>query len=445
MAKDMTTGKPGRTLFFFAVPMVLGNLFQQFYNIVDSIIVGNYVGADALAAVGASASITFLFVAVATGLSIGSSVIISQYFGAKRLEEMKTAIQTILTAAAVIALCMMFIGVLGSDAILRFMSTPEGIFDDASTYLKIYFAGIVFLFLYNMLTASFNAMGDSRSPLAFLAFSSICNIVLDLYFVKELQMGVAGAALATDISQALSVVISFIWLQIRIRKLDIKGKSRIFDLKILGVICKVAIPSMLQQSIVSIGIFLVQKLVNSYGEVVMAGFAAATKIDNIAILPMVNVGSAVSTFTAQNIGADKPERVRQGFRAGMSMSACIGIVVTIILLLFSDVFVGIFMDSEINQAAIQEGVEYLHVVGMCYVLMGCMNACTGVLRGAGDIRWFLAITLTNLSTRVILAYVLAAVVGEKAIWYSIPMGWIVGLLIGLFRYKSGKWQRSKLI
>lgn len=445
MAKDMTVGKPGRTLFFFAVPMVLGNLFQQFYNIVDSIIVGNFVGADALAAVGASASITFLFVAVATGMSIGSSVIISQYFGAKRFAEMKTAIQTVQTAAAVIALFLMAVGILGTDGILRFMNTPKGIFRDASLYLKIYLGGLLFLFLYNMLTASFNAIGDSKSPLVFLAFSSVCNIVLDLYFVAELDMGVAGAALATDISQALSVVISFIWLRLRLRKMNIEGESRIFDARIFGVICKVAIPSMLQQSMVSIGIFLVQRLVNGYGETVMAGFAAATKIDSIAILPMVNVGSAVSTFTAQNIGGDKPERVKKGFHAGLLMSAFIGAAVTVILLLFSETFVGTFMDSESNQEAIRTGVEYLHVVGLFYALMGIMNSCGGVLRGAGDIVWFLMLTLINLGSRVVLAYTMTPLLGAKAIWWSIPIGWGIGFLIGFFRYRSGKWQRSKLI
>ena len=236
MAKDMTKGNPGKTLFFFAVPMVLGNLFQQLYNIIDSIIVGNYVGADALAAVGASSSITFLFVAIATGLSIGSSVVISQYFGAKRYGEMKTAIQTVLLASFVIALCLMLVGIFGTDAILRFMQTPQKIFSDASLYLKIYFCGLVFLFLYNMLTASFNAIGDSKSPLVFLALSSVCNIVLDLYFVTKLKMGVAGAALATDISQAISVVVSFLWLCTRMKKMKTQQKSRIFDLHILEIV-----------------------------------------------------------------------------------------------------------------------------------------------------------------------------------------------------------------
>lgn len=445
MAKDMTKGNPGKTLFFFAVPMVLGNLFQQLYNIIDSIIVGNYVGADALAAVGASSSITFLFVAVATGLSIGSSVVISQYFGAKRYGEMKTAIQTVLLASFVIALCLMLVGIFGTDAILRFMRTPQKIFSDASLYLKIYFGGLIFLFLYNMLTASFNAIGDSKSPLVFLALSSVCNIVLDLYFVTKLKLGVAGAALATDISQAISVVVSFLWLCTRMRKMKTEEKSKVFDLRIFQIVCNVAVPSMLQQSMVSIGIFLVQRLVNGYGEAVMAGYAAATKIDSIAILPMVNVGNAVSTFTAQNIGGKKPGRVKEGFRAGFLMSAVIGAVVTGILLIYAKVFVGLFMDSSSNQAAIATGIEYLHVVGLFYALMGIMNTCTGVLRGAGDILWFLMVTLINLSSRVILAYSMSGMLGAKAIWWSIPIGWGIGFAIGFVRCLSGKWQRSSLI
>ena len=203
-----------------------------------------------------------------------------------------------------------------------------------------------------------------KSPLVFLALSSVCNIVLDLYFVTKLKMGVAGAALATDISQAISVVVSFLWLCTRMKKMKTQQKSRIFDLHILEIVCNVAVPSMLQQSMVSIGIFLVQRLVNGYGEAVMAGYAAATKIDSIAILPMVNVGNAVSTFTAQNIGGKKPERVKEGFRAGLLMSAVIGVIVTGILLVYAKVFVGLFMDSSSNQAAIATGIEYLRVVGL---------------------------------------------------------------------------------
>ena len=236
MNKDMTVGKPGRTLFFFAVPMVLGNLFQQLYNIVDSMIVGNFVGSDALAAVGASASITFLFVAIATGMSVGSSVVISQFFGARQMGKVKTCIYTILLFAAVLSAVLTVIGVGGSGVILRWMNTPDNVFADASTYLRIYFAGMFFLFTYNTLTSIFNALGDSRSPLVFLAFSSLTNIVLDLVFVIRFEMGVAGVAYATLISQGISAVLSFIWLMIRLRKMQIQEDFSYFDFRTLKTI-----------------------------------------------------------------------------------------------------------------------------------------------------------------------------------------------------------------
>lgn len=445
MIKDMTVGNPGKTLFSFAVPMVLGNLFQQLYNVVDSIIVGNFVGANALAAVGASASITFLFVAIATGMSIGSSVVISQYFGAKQMGDMKTSVFTILISALIISSVLTGVGIFGSPAILRLMNTPENIFADANAYLKIYFGGMIFLFLYNTLTAVFNAIGDSKSPLIFLIFSSLCNIVLDLYFVISWNMGVAGVAYATLIAQGISAVMSFFWLLVRIKKLNIKESYKLFDFKILSVICRVAVPSIIQQSIVSIGIILVQRLVNGYGSVVMAGYAAATKIDNIAIMPMVNVGSAVSTFTAQNIGAGKPERVKKGLHSGMLMSSVIALLVTAVLLLFGPVFVGAFMDTASNPESIAVGAEYLRVVGMCYIIMGLMNSCNGVLRGAGDIKIFMLTTLSNLGIRVLMAYTLSPIFGAKMIWWAIPMGWSVGLLIGYLRYRSGKWKTKQLI
>lgn len=445
MNKDMTVGSPGKTLFFFAVPMVLGNLFQQLYNIVDSVIVGNFVGPDALAAVGASASITFLFVAIASGMSIGSSVVISQFFGAKQMGKVKTCIYTILIFALVLSLGLTVLGVAASGWILTLMSTPDNVYGEALTYLQIYFGGMVFLFSYNTLTSIFNALGDSRSPLVFLAFSSVTNIVLDLVFVIQFDMGVAGVAYATLIAQGISAVLSFFWLMRRLRRMEITQEFRYFDMGTLKTIWKIAIPSTIQQSIVSIGFVMVQALVNRYGSVVMAGYAAAGKIDNIAILPMVNVGNAMSTFTAQNIGAGKPERVGRGLRAAYVMTAVISLILTGVLFLWGDVFVGAFVDTASNPDVIAVGVEYLRVVGTFYIVMGFMNNCNGVLRGAGDIKVFLISALCNLGSRVILAYVLAFIIGKSAIWWAIPIGWAIGLVISLVRYKSGKWKGRSLV
>lgn len=445
MTGNMTEGNPGKKLFLFAIPMVLGNMFQQLYNIADSVIVGNYVGADALAAVGASTSITFLFIAIATGAGIGSSVIISQLFGARQFGKMKSAIWTILISMLALSSILMIVGLISSDLILKWMNTPENILADALVYLKIYFMGIVFLFLYNTLTSIFNALGQSKIPLCFLIFSSILNIVLDLVFVIRFSMGVAGVAVATLIAQGLSALLSFGVLAYKLHQMNITEPSVRFDRKILMNIFRVAIPSIIQQSIVSIGSILVQSLVNQNGEIVMAGYTAATKVDSIAIMPMVNVGSAMSTFTAQNIGAKKPDRIPKGLKSAWIMILSIGLSITLLLFIWGDVLIGAFVDSKLNQDVIKVGVEYLRVVSVFYVVMGTMNIFNGVLRGAGDMKVFMISTLCNLTSRVILAYGLYAIVGAGAIWWSIPAGWFVGLAIALLRFRRGKWKEKCLV
>lgn len=445
MANDMISGNPGKTLFFFAVPMVLGNVFQQLYSIVDSIIVGKFVGPDALAAVGASTAITFLFIAFATGISIGSCVFISQLFGAGQYGRMKTAISTILISVFVLSSFLMVFGLLINKSILKFMNTPSNILEDAQTYLQIYFLGIVFLFMYNILTSIYNALGESKTPLYFLILSSFLNIALDLLFVIEFQMGVSGVAWATLIAQGVSVTISGINLLRRIKKMNIQEDFRYFDKNDLINISKIAIPSTIQQSILSIGMLLVQTLVNGYGSVVIAGYTAGMKIDSIAISPMVNVGSAVSTFTAQNIGANKIERVRKGHQAALIMVAVIGLTIAGLLFLFGDAFIACFVDAKKNPEVVKVGVAYLRVVSIFYFVMGAMNVTNGVLRGATDMNAFMICTLINLSVRVIFAYMASTIIGAKAIWWAIPVGWLVGFIFAYLRLRSGKWEGKSVL
>lgn len=449
MAKDMTTGKPFQTLFLFAVPMVLGNVFQQLYNIVDSMVVGNYVSADALAAVGASTAITSLFIAVAIGAGIGCSVVISQLFGANKLSKMKTAIYTSLISMFTISLIVMLIGIWGNRLFLKLLHTPINIFEDAVSYLNIYFWGISFLFLFNTLNSIFNALGDSKIPLFFLAMASIINIFLDLLFVIHYEMGVAGVAWGTLIAQGISAMLSFAVLLFRLRSMETEEneEERIFDLSLLKGMSHIAGPSILQQSVVSFGMLCVQGLVNRYGSVVVAGFTAATKIDTIAIMPMVNVGNAVSTFTAQNLGAQKKDRIPKGFRAGQGMSAAIALTITLILFLAGEQLVGAFVDTAANGDVIAVGVEYLRVVSIFYVLFGFMNICNGVLRGAGDMRIFMISTMINFIVRVAAAYSLSPIptFGEKAIWWAIPMGWVIGTAISFTRYAGGKWKEKEMV
>lgn len=441
---SMTVGNPVKPLILFALPMIVGNLFQQFYNIIDSIIVGNVVGADALAAVGASTSITMLFVMVALGVGIGCSVIISQLFGAKQIEKMKTAISTTLISTLVFSIILSILGIVINKGLLRLMGTPENIFDDAAVYLQIYFLGFAFLFLYNAFSSVFNALGDSGKPLVFLIFSSLLNIGLDLYFVTSLNMGVAGVAWATLIAQGVSAILSFVFLIYKLKKME-SGEFKYFDLELLKSMIKVAVPTVIQQSIVSVGMLLIQSAVNRFGSAFLAGYTAAVKIDGIAIVPMVAVGNAVSTYVAQNMGAKKPERINQGYRICMIMAASIGIVIAIIQQVFGEQFVGLFMDSATNGEAIRVGTSFVKVVSIFYFLMGTMNVSNGVLRGAADMRWFLTCSLANLCVRVGLTYALADATSGMIIMWANPIGWLVGLIIAASRYVEGGWKKKQVI
>ncbi len=441
---NMVSGNPTKALIGFTLPMVAGNLFQQFYNIMDSVIVGNVVGEEALAAVGASTAITMMFVMVAMGTGIGCSVVISQLFGAKKLEEMKTAISTALLSILGFSVILSALGLFINRGLMRLMGTPDNIFEDAAQYMQIYFFGFVFLFLYNAFSAIFNALGDSKKPLMFLIFSSLLNIGLDLYFVAELNMGVAGVAWATLIAQGISALLSFAFLIWKLKGIETKEYSR-FDGGMLKNMVKVAIPTIVQQSIVSVGMVLVQSAVNQFGSTFLAGYTAATKIDGIAIVPMVAVGNATSTYVAQNMGARKPERIAQGYRICLAMSAGIGLTIALILHFTGNGFVGLFLDSSSSSEAIAIGAQYLSIVSLFYFVMGIMNVSNGVLRGAADMGWFLACSLCNLGVRVGLTYALADATHGMVIMWANPAGWAVGLGLAAFRYFQGGWKAKKII
>lgn len=441
---SMVSGNPTKALIGFALPMVAGNLFQQFYNIMDSVIVGNVVGEEALAAVGASTAITMMFVMVAMGTGIGCSVVVSQLFGAKKLKEMKTAISTALLSILGFSIFLSILGLAMNRGLMRLMGTPENIFGDAAEYMQIYFFGFVFLFLYNAFSAIFNALGDSKKPLAFLIFSSLLNIGLDLYFVAKLHMGVAGVAWATLIAQGISALLSFGFLMRKLKGIETEEFRR-FDKALLKNMVKVAIPTIVQQSIVSVGMVLVQSAVNQFGSAFLAGYTAATKIDGIAIVPMVAVGNAVSTYVAQNMGARKPERIGQGYRICLAMAAGIGLLIALLLHFTGTGFVGLFLDSESSSEAIAVGVQYLSIVSLFYFMMGLMNVSNGVLRGAADMGWFLSCSLCNLGVRVGLTYLLAEATHGMVIMWANPAGWAVGLVIAVFRYFQGGWKGKEII
>lgn len=446
----MITDAPGRTLFFFALPMILGNLFQQFYNMADSVIVGRFVGEDALAAVGASYALTTVFVMLAIGGGTGSSVITSQYLGAGKYHKMKTSVSTALIAFLSLSVVLAVFGFFCSGPILHALKTPENILAPAKQYLKIYFVGLPFLFMYNVLAAMFNAMGDSQTPLYLLIFSSLLNVALDILFVTRFGLGVAGVAIATVLAQGISAVISFSLLVKRLGEYqeeeeEQQNQAARFDSYMLRRMIKVAIPTMLQQSIVSIGLLLVQSVVNGFGSSVLAGYTAGTRIESICIVPMIAMGNAVSTFTAQNMGAGRTERVKRGYKVAYGIVFAFAVLICVILLLFKRQIIGVFMEGDTAGIAYETGVSYLSFIAFFFVLIGLKATTDGVLRGCGDVGIFTAANLINLSIRVLVANLCAPIWGVAAVWYAIPMGWTANYLISFGRYLSGKWEEKKLI
>lgn len=444
---DLTQGSPAKSLFMFALPLILGNLFQQFYNMADTMIVGNFVGENALAAVGASYALTNVFIMIAIGGGNGASVLTSQYLGAGQHRKMKTSIATSLIAFLIISILLGVFGLCYSGGILEALQTPEDVLDQAKLYLGIYFCGLPFLFMYNVLASVFNAMGDSRTPLGLLIFSSVLNVVLDIVSVTVMGRGVDGVAVATVVSQGVAACISF---GILMRRLKAYGdadetKASFFDVQMLFTGTKIALPTILQQSIVSIGMLLVQSVVNGFGSAALAGYSAATRIESICVVPMIATGNAVATFTAQNIGAKKLDRVQQGYRASYGIIMAFAVTIAVVLGLFNRQIIASFLGGNPSPDAFETGTGYLSYIAWFFVLIGAKACVDGVLRGAGDMLVFTIANLVNLAIRVSAAFYFAPLWGVKAVWCVVPLGWFANYSISFIRYLTGKWKTRKVI
>ena len=431
--------KPFYALFIFSLPMIVGNLFQQTYTMADSAIAGRFVGEHALAAIGASYSLTNIFICVAIGGGIGASVIISQYFGAKRYEKMKAAISTALFSFLVISILLGAAGLLLSRRIMIALNTPADTLDLAVEYLNIYFIGLPFLFMYNVLSSIFNALGKSRIPLAFLIFSSLFNIALDWIAVTELRMGIAGVAWATLIAQGISAFLSFLVLMLQLKKIGTPVGPRFVREELLPM-TKIALPTILQQSTVSIGMMLVQSVVNGFGSEALAGFSAAMRVESMCVVPMGAVGSAISSYTAQNIGADKKDRVVSGYHVSNWMVVGYAVLICAALELFHGPIIELFLGENGTAAALDTGNRYLTFMGWFFCLIGFKMAVDGLLRGAGDMTMFTIANLVNLGIRVVLAMALAPRFGIAVVWYAVPIGWSVNWAISYAQYRTGKWR-----
>lgn len=434
--------KPLKALLIFAFPMIIGNLFQQFYTMVDSVVVGRFVSEHALAAVGASYSLTNVFISIAIGGGVGASVLTSRYFGSREYRKMKTSVTTAMLSFLVVSLILGGTGLFFGQEIMELLNTPENILEQATEYLNIYFLGLPFLFMYNILSAMFNALGRSKIPLYLLIFSSLFNIVLDVVFVREFHMGVAGVAWATLIAQGISAVVAFLLFVREMKQYQgEKGDTR-FDKEEFSRMSRIALPSILQQSTVSIGMMLVQSVVNSFGAEMLAGFSAAMRIESICIVPMAAMGNVMSSFTAQNLGAGKQERVVKGYHTGYGIVFGFGMILCVILEFFYQPLIGMFLGEEGTALAMSTGTDYLRFIGWFFTFIGLKMITDGVLRGAGDMKMFTVANLVNLSIRVIMAVTLAPVFGIAMVWYAVPVGWAANYVISFLEYRTGKWRKK---
>ena len=419
MITDLTEGKPSSVLVKFSLPMLWSAMFQQLYNISDSIIAGKFAGEDALAAIGASYPITQIFTAIALGCNVGASVVISQNFGAKKYTEMKTAINTSYISFGILSIILTFIGI-------------------------FFTGGMFFVFMYNICTGIFTALGDSKTPLYLLIASSVGNIFLDLLFVAVWQTGVAGAAWATFIAQAIAAAAAFALLTKRMRAIK-SDKPQKFSASMLKVISFMSIPSILQQSFVSVGNLFIQVLVNGFGSSVIAGYSAAIKLNTFAITSFTTLGNGLSNFTAQNIGAQKYDRVPKGFKAGVFIGLCVAVPVSLLYFIGGKLMLGLFMEDGAAGAAMDSGLAFLHIVSPFYAIVCLKLAADGLQRGAGKMFYFMISTFTDLILRVILAFVLVGPFDSKGIWLSWPVGWCISTAIALFFYCTGKWRPKETL
>lgn len=442
MTHDLTVGRAEGLLWRFCLPLFGSILFQQLYNIADSLVAGKFLGEQALAAVGNSYEITLIFLAFATGCNIGCSVLASRLFGAKKTADMKTAVHTVMIFSVVLCGALMAVGIGCGDLLLRAIGTPEDIFRDSSEYLRIYVFGLPFLFFYNLSNGIFTALGDSKTPFIFLAVSSTVNVGLDVVFVTLLPLGVAGVAWATFLCQGVSCLLAVSVVFLRFHRIHADGPVRAFSLRALGDFLRVALPSVLQQSFVSVGNIFIQKVVNGFGSSVVAGYSASVKLNNLAVNCFFTIGNGISNYTAQNCGAGKLLRVREGCRAGCKIILTLALPITALYGILARPLVSLFM-REPSETALSVGVTFLRVVAPFYAVIAMKLVFDGILRGSSHMTLFMVDTFTDLILRVILAYVFAALFGSAGVWWAWPAGWLVAALLSAIFYRRCEWFRQK--
>lgn len=437
---DLTRGNPGKLIFRFATPMLLGNIFQQLYNVTDSIIVGRFLGKEALAAVGASFPLIFMLVSFIIGISSGSTIIIAQYFGAKDNEKVKRAMDTMYIF---LFFASIFIGVLGiifSESIFRLIRLPEEIIPQAATYMSIYLSGILFFFGFNGTSAVLRGLGDSKTPLYFLIISTVFNIFFDLLFIVVFKWGIEGAAAATVISQAGAFVSLTFYLNHKQRIINLSFRKYVWDREMFRTSIRIGVPTGFQQTFVSMGMLALLRIVNDYGTDTVAAYSVAVRIDGLASLPAMNFGQALSTYTGQNIGANRISRVNKGLIATFKMSSVVAVITSVLIMVFREQLMALFTN---DLEVIRIGARYLLIVSGFYVFFSSMFIIGGVMRGAGATVIPMFITLFSLwIVRIPIAAFLSKYMGVEGIWWAIPIAWFMGMTLSFLYYRSGKWKNK---
>ena len=442
MNKDLTVGKPSKVLWAFCLPLFASIIFQQLYNIADSLVAGKFIGENALAAVGNSYEVTLLFLAFAFGCNIGCSVIVSSFFGSKNYNEVRTTVTTTIISTLILCLILMILGYFLSPSLLKLIKTPDVVFADSMLYLKIYILGLPFVFFYNIANGIFSGLGDSKTPFYFLAISSITNIFMDILFVTVFKMGIAGVAWATFICQGFSCLISWIFVYRRLNKLIITNKV-LFSFSILKRIAKIAIPSILQQSFISVGNIIIQGVINSFGSSVMAGYSAGIKLNNLVITSFTTLCNGVSNYTAQNLGANKIERLHEGFKAGLKIIWILCIPLVSIYFIFGKYLLLLFM-KEASPEALRSGIYLLRILAPFYFVISLKFVIDGILRGASLMKQFMTSTFIDLIIRVVLSILLARTdLGYVGIWCSWPVGWSVAAILSVIFYLKAPWKKKE--
>ncbi|HBD93965.1 MAG: MATE family efflux transporter [Spirochaetes bacterium GWF1_31_7] len=435
--KNMTEGSITKNILYFSIPMLLGNFFQQFYNIVDSIVVGRFVGKEALGAVGIAFPVMFLIIALIMGATTGSMILIAQFYGAKKMDALRRMVDTTYIFLFLMSIIATIAGLLLSPYILQILKTPDSIYQGAKTYIDIMFIGMLPLFGYNGLSALMRGVGDSKTPLYLLVIAAILNVFLDILFVAHFRWGIAGASWATVISQGVSFVFGVIILFQKKSILSIRLKMY-FDKALFSKSIAIGIPSGVQQMAVALGMMALTRIVNGFGTNAIAAYAAAGRIDAFAMMPAMNFSMALSTFTGQNIGANKIDRVKKGLTSTLFMSTVFCLIITTIIMVFGKNLVSMFNS---DPDVISIGNEYLVIVSAFYVVFSIMFIYNGLLRGVGDTFIPMIITIFSLwAIRIPTSAILSGFMGTKGIWFGIPIAWLIGAVFSSIYYYTGRWK-----